>query len=174
MSLAAIALSAGLALSPQQADIAALVVGEGKPACIAYAPDDSPAPCRPVFAVTAGVHVNAWADGDHIRFSRAAVLRLTPAEFALLTAHEVAHYFLGHETSTVAFELAADRLGAELACRAGFRPEEGVSMLRFLAAGEDHPPRDLRRAVILAVRCDLPAQQAQHRLAARPSPAVAP
>ena len=148
-------MSAGLALSPQQVEIARQIVGEGRPDCIAYGLDDSSAPCRPSFEVTAGVNVNAWMEGGRIRFSRAAVLRLTAAEFALLTGHEVAHYLLGHETSTPEVELAADQLGAKLACQAGFRPDEGVSLLRFLAAGDDHPPRPLRRAVILAVHCQI-------------------
>lgn len=153
MPLAAIALSAGLVLSPLQADIAQRVAGEGKPQCTAYQDDERGAPCLPAFEVTAGVHVNAWAEGEHIRFSRVAVMQLTADEFALLAGHEVAHYFLGHTASSPENELAADRLGAELACKAGYDPAAGLSLLRFLAAGPTHPPRSLRRAAILSVPC---------------------
>lgn len=153
MTLAALLFSAGLTLSPQQADIVQRVVGEGKPECLVYRPDETETPCRPVFSVTAGVHVNAWANGEEIRLSHAAVMRLNREEFALLVAHEVAHYLLGHRASSPAAELAADQLGAQLACRAGYDPAVGLSLLRYLAAGSTHPRRQQRRAVILAVAC---------------------
>lgn len=175
MSLAALALSAGLALSPLQADIVQRVVGAGKPDCVAYDLDNRAGPCAPSFEVTAGVHVNAWAVGERVRFSRAAVRQLTPDEFALLASHEVAHYFLGHDKSSPEIELEADRLGAELACKAGFSPAAGISLLRYLASGPTHPPREMRRGVILSVPCRDPAPDIP-RLASvqRPSPGMAP
>ena len=153
MTLAALLLAAGLAFTPQQADIAERVVGASTPECLVYRPDQTQEPCRPVFAVTAGVHVNAWTKGERINLSRGAVLRLNHDEFALLIAHEVAHYLLGHRISSPEVELAADRLGAELACRAGHDPAAGLSLLKHLAAGRSHPPRAQRRAVILGVPC---------------------
>jgi len=175
MSLAALALSAGLALSSQQADIAQRVASSGKPGCVAYDLDNNETPCLPAFEVTAGVHVNAWAVGERVRFSRAAVMRLTRDEFALLTAHEVAHYFLGHGKSTPEVELEADRLGAELACSAGFNPAAGISLLRYLASGPTHPPQELRRAVILSVPCRAASGETPRLASAqRPSPGMAP
>ena len=153
MTLAVLLLSAGLTLSPQQADITERVVGAGQPDCLIYHPDATEAPCRPRITVTAGVNVNAWAGGEEIRLTRAAVLRLNRDEFALLFAHEVAHYLLGHKASSPEVELAADRLGAQLACRAGFNPSAGVTLFRYLAAGRSHPHRNVRRALVAAVPC---------------------
>lgn len=78
---------------------------------------------------------------------------ITPDEFALLAGHEIAHWYLGHGRSTVAGELAADRLGAQLACRAGFDPEAGLGLFAYLHQGSDHPPRQARVATVMAAGC---------------------
>lgn len=155
MTLAAVLLSAGLALTPLHARIAEQVAGEGRPACAIHRPDGTVQPCLPSFEVKAGVHVNAWSRGDRIIFTRAAMTRLSADEFALMAAHEVAHYMLRHSASTPEAELAADRLGAQLACRAGFDPAAGVSVLRHVGSGGTHPARAERQAAILGVPCRL-------------------
>ncbi len=157
MSLAAFLLSAVLALSPQQVEVAARITADGQPECTLYLPDQTSLPCRPVITVIAGARVIGHSSGEVIRLTGAAVRRLNRDEFALLVAHEVAHYYLGHTASTPAAELAADRLGAALACRAGFSPAAGISVLRFAAAGRTHPRRDVRRMAILAAPCRVPA-----------------
>ena len=54
---------------------------------------------------------------------------------------------------TLANELAADRMGAELACRAGFDPAAGASLFRHLRPSRVHPKAGVRRAAVLAVGC---------------------
>lgn len=123
------------------------------PGCARHDIDGSVGPCLPTFRVGAGVHVNARSEGEVISFTRAAVTQLTVDEFALLTGHEVAHYYLRHRDSTHANELAADRLGAELACKAGYNPAAGVTLFRHLASGKSHPRPSERTAAVLAVIC---------------------
>ncbi len=50
-------------------------------------------------------------------------------------------------------ELAADRMGAELACRAGFDPAAGASLFRHLRPSRVHPKAGVRRAAVLAAGC---------------------
>ena len=151
--IALMALAAGLALPSPQLDIATRVAGPGKPDCVSQAADGATGPCLPVFRVTPGGQINAWTSGTRIAFSRAAAVRLTRDEFALLAGHEIAHYYLGRRASGHADELEADRLGAQLACAAGFDVAAGASVFRFLQADADHPPPAVRRAAVLAAGC---------------------
>lgn len=67
-------------------------------------------------------------------------------ELALVLGHELAHFNLGHTSSTPMNELAADSLGAKYEDRAGFNHCKGVMVLyRFHSAGSDtHPASDYR------------------------------
>jgi hypothetical protein len=145
--------AAVFALGDERQAIAADLVRTGKPGCTSYGADGVEAPCRPAIALVPGRSINAWRQGAQIRITRAASQRLNRDEFALLTAHEIAHYYLGHTDNSQANELAADRLGAELACRAGYDPAAGASVLRFLRAGPHHPRRAVRLQVVLGVDC---------------------
>jgi Peptidase family M48 len=137
--------------------IALRVAGQGLPNCTSYLEDGSERPCLPRFAVRSGSSINGWSEHGRIEFSRAALERLTPDEFALLAGHEIAHWYLGHKGSNVADELAADRLGAQLACQAGYDPAAGTGLFRYLHQGTDHPPRKLRVAAVLEMGCAAPA-----------------
>lgn len=53
----------------------------------------------------------------------------------------------------MAGELAADRLGAQLACQAGFDPAAGLGLFAYLHQGSDHPPLPARIAAVLAAGC---------------------
>jgi len=123
------------------------------PHCTTYLEDGTERPCLPSFSVRKGGEINGWSEHGQIAFSRAALERLTPDEFALLAGHEIAHWYLGHKGSTPEGELAADRLGAQLACQAGYDPAKGVGLFRYLHKGADHPPRAVRVAAVLAVGC---------------------
>lgn len=50
-------------------------------------------------------------------------------------------------------ELAADRLGARLACQAGYDVAKGAAVYRFMSKSRAHPEREVRRAAVLAVGC---------------------
>ena len=147
--------AAVFALGDDRQVIAAELVRSGKPGCTSFGADGAEAPCRPAIALVPGRSINAWRQGAQIRITQAASQRLNRDEFALLTAHEIAHYYLGHTDNSRANELAADRLGAELACRAGYDPVAGASVLRFLSPGPNHPHRAVRLQVVLSVPCKL-------------------
>jgi hypothetical protein len=153
ISIGIVSMVAGLLLPQQHLDIANRVAGEGMPTCQSYRPDGTEGPCMPVFAVRRGNGINGWSLAGRITFSSAATIRLNRDEFALLAGHEIAHYYLGHKGSTPTAELAADRLGAELACSAGFDSISGATLFRHLRPSKAHPPSDERRATVLAVRC---------------------
>ena len=146
-------LAAGVSPPPQYLEIAASVAGAGLPACISYSPDGTTGPCLPSFAVKPGGKVGGLSTNGRIVFSHAATVRLTRDEFALLAGHEIAHYYLNHRRSTPQTELAADRLGAQLACQAGFDPAAGASLFRHLGTGATHPPPAQRRAAVMTVNC---------------------
>ena len=146
-------LAAGLQLPPQQLEIASKIAGEGKPGCTAYHPDGTIGACLPTFEIEPTGQVNGESAGPRIAFTRAATVKLTRDEFALLAGHEIAHYYLGHRGSNPAVELAADQLGAQIACEAGYDPAAGATLFRFLGAGKTHPARADRRAAVLGVRC---------------------
>lgn len=140
-------------LPPDRLAIAMSVAGQGRPACRLYHPDRREEPCLPTFSVTEGKAVNGQGLAGHIIFTRGAITRLTDDEFALLAGHELAHWYLGHTRTDRAAELAADRLGAKLACRAGHDPASGITLFRFLKQSRVHPPRAQRVAAVLAVPC---------------------
>ncbi len=151
--LALLATASASSLPPERLTIANRIAAEGKPECVSHALDGTTGPCLPEFGLVPGARVNARATGAAITFTRGAAARLTSDEFALLAGHEVAHYYLSHRGSNRHDELAADRLGAELACRAGFDPAAGATLFRHLKPGTTHPRPEARRAAVLAVRC---------------------
>lgn len=153
MSIAGLILASVASFPPQMQAIIGSVAGPGKPGCIMYQADGSSGPCMPIIAISRDTAINASSQGALLTFTQGAVTRLNPNEFALLAGHEIAHYYLGHTGQSLANELAADRLGAELACRAGFSPAAGASVFRMLRAGATHPSPAQRRAVILAMDC---------------------
>lgn len=142
-----------LLLPAEQQAIALQVADQGLPACRMYYPDGSEGPCLPTFTVARGRAVNSTSLAGHITITQGALDRLTPDEFALLAGHEIAHWYLGHRGSSIEAELAADRLGAELACRAGYDMTKAAAIYRFVGQGHSHPPRALRRAAVLSVGC---------------------
>ncbi len=148
--------------------IAQRVAGPGLPHCTSYLEDGTQQPCLPSFTIRNGGGINGWSEHGRIAFSSAALKRLTPDEFALLAGHEIAHWYLGHTGSNPADELAADRLGAQLACQAGYDPAKGVGLFRYLHKGTDHPPRALRVAAVLEMPCPKP----QPILGPSPAPVV--
>lgn len=146
-------LAATLALPSQRMEIAIRVAGDGMPNCQSYRPDGTVGPCLPAFTVRRGGEINGSSLSGHITFTSGAAVRLNEDEFALLAGHEIAHYYLGHKSKALANELAADRLGAELACRAGYDPIVGATLFRHLRASKTHLARDARRALVLSVGC---------------------
>lgn len=157
-ALAALALIAASTLPPDRLAIARQVAAPGLPGCRTHHPDGSEGPCLPSFVLRPGGAVGGRMAGGEIAFTHGAITRLDPHEFALLAGHEIAHWHLGHTRSSPAAELAADRLGAQLACRAGFDPARGAGLFRFLRPGRNHPAPALRRAQVLQVPCQLPGQ----------------
>lgn len=155
LAITLVALTASSMLPPDRLEIAKMIAGDGRPDCIRYDVDGSSGPCLPVFETVPGRRINAWQNGWRVSFTQAAVQRISRDEFALLAGHEIAHFYLEHKgPSNPADELAADLLGAQLACQAGFNPAAGASLFRLLLhAGTTHPPRAVRRAAVLAVPC---------------------
>lgn len=140
-------------LPPDHLAIARRVAGPGLANCRTYHTDGSEGPCLPSFALKPGRAINGRSLSGHIVFTKGALIRLTADEFALLAGHEIAHWYLGHTRSTREAELAADRLGAQLACRAGYDVAKGAGVYRFLSKSRVHPDRAVRRAVVLGVGC---------------------
>lgn len=144
-------------LPSQQFQIALRVAGPGRPNCIRHRPDGTSGPCLPRFAMQPGRSINGWSGSGTITFSAGAVSRLDADSFALLAGHEIAHWYLGHAESTPATELAADRLGATLACRAGYDVARGLALLRYLRRGRDHPDRIARITAARQGQCEISA-----------------
>jgi hypothetical protein len=140
-------------LPPDRLAIALKVAGPGLPHCRSYHPDGSEGPCLPRFVLVPGRRINGWSAAGLIRITRGAADRLDPDAFALLAGHEIAHWYLGHAPASPAAELAADRLGAELACRAGYDVARGAGLLAHLTPDRVHPRREVREAVVLGVEC---------------------
>jgi hypothetical protein len=145
-------------LPPDHHTIATRVAGPGLPHCRAYHPDGSEGPCLPSFAVTSSGRINGHSRAGHITFTHGATTRLTADEFALLAGHEIAHWYLGHQggghrESRREAELAADRLGAQLACQAGYDVTKGATVFRFLSKSRVHAAPELRRRAVLQLSC---------------------
>ena len=153
ISVAVVFLSASLSLTPARAAVVSRVLGDGKPDCLSYLPDGSQAPCIPSLLVTPDQDVHGAAKGVEIEISAGAMNRLTEDEFALLVGHELAHWFLGHHESQPATEIAADRLGATLACRAGFNAHAGATLFRYFSGSTTYPEPKRRRRAVLQVPC---------------------
>lgn len=151
--LALLALIGGWSLPPPSLSIAVKVAGSGRPMCRTYLPDGRVGPCMPRFAVQESRGINGWSFNGNITFTRGALDRLNTNEFALLAGHEIAHWQLGHRGSSIANELAADRLGAELACKAGFDPGKGTSLFKRIGSDATHPIVGERVRVVLSVPC---------------------
>jgi hypothetical protein len=142
-----------LALPSQRLEIAIRVAGEGLPNCQSFRSDGTIGGCLPTFSVRRGGGINGSSLAGKIAFTTGAMARLSEDEFALLAGHEVAHYYLGHRNKALKNEIAADRLGAELACKAGFDPVAGSTLFRHLRSSRVHPSSDARRVAVLAVGC---------------------
>lgn len=160
MDIAALLAIGGMILSAPTTDtardlrqdylaIAEKVAGPGRPDCTAYHPDGHVTACVPQFSIRYDRQINAWSLGGHIQFSSGAVERLSAEEFALLAGHEIAHYYLGHQHSSITNELEADWLGALLACRAGFPVASAMKLFRH-ARGSNSHPAPLQRRNLLA------------------------
>ena len=143
----------GTALPADHLDIAIRVAGQGLPHCTTYHSDGTASPCLPQFALRNGNQVNGWNLRGQIAFTVGATRHLNRDEFALLAGHEIAHWYLGHTQSSHANELAADQLGAELACRAGFDPVAGSGLYGHLISDRRHPAQNVRREAVLQVAC---------------------
>jgi hypothetical protein len=152
-ALALAVMAAGLSLPSQQMEIALRVAGKGLPKCQSYSSDGVVGSCLPIFTIRSGRGINGWSLAGHIAFSSAATVKLNDDEFALLAGHEIAHYYLGHKRSALVNELAADRLGAELACKAGYDPIAGASLFRHLRPSKVHPTSGARRDAVLSAGC---------------------
>lgn len=147
IGLTALALSGPVAARaplPDYRAIALRVAGTGLPQCRAYLPDGSEAPCLPRVTLRRGHAVDGWSAGGEIILTEGAVRRLSEDELALLAGHEIAHWYLGHTASTRENELAADRLGAELACRAGYDVRVGAGLFRYVRENAVYPAAEAR------------------------------
>ena len=154
MALALLAAALGaMPLPPDHLSIALRVAGPGLPDCRRYHPDGSEGPCLPRFARKPGLAINGFSRAGEITFTEGSLTRLNRHEFALLAGHEIAHWYLGHTKSSPEAELAADRLGAALACRAGYDVAKGAGVYRFLHKSRTHPAREVRLAVVMRVGC---------------------
>jgi hypothetical protein len=142
-----------LILPREHVEIALRVAGTGRPQCRSYNANGGESPCLPRFALQRGSGINGASLAGQITFTRSATTRLNQNEFALLAGHEIAHWYLGHRGSSIEAELAADRLGAELACRAGFDVTAGAELFRFLHSDRAHPKAEVRRRVVQEVNC---------------------
>lgn len=145
-------------LPPDYQAIALRVAGPGRPECRMYHADGREGPCLPSFALSPSGSINGHSRAGHITFTRGATTRLTADEFALLAGHEIAHWYLGHTGDGDAAtrreaELAADRLGAQLACQAGYDVAKGAAVFRFMSKSRVHPEREVRVRTVLAVGC---------------------
>lgn len=154
-NLLILSLAAAQPLPAQLAEIAQKVASDGMPNCKSYRPDGSEGPCIPIFILRNGRSVNGYSEIGKITLTTTSAERLTQDEFALLVGHELAHLYLGHRRSTVDNELAADQMGAQLACKAGFSPESGVTLFRYVGQGRDHPQRAARIQSVLQVKCKI-------------------
>jgi hypothetical protein len=95
--------------------------------------------CAYSVSATIADQINAHVASDSILVST-GLLRFVEDddELAFAIGHELAHRILGHRSSRMrSRERAADRMGTELAARAGYDPAAAVRLVRRLAA--EHP-----------------------------------
>jgi hypothetical protein len=151
--LAILVIATALSLPSQHMEIAVRVAGQGRPNCQSYYPDGTVGSCLPTFAVIRGSGINGGSLAGYITFTSASMVRLSEDEFALLAGHEIAHYYLDHKTNALANEIAADRLGAELACKAGYDPVAGATLFRHLRRSKIHPNSAKRYAAVSSTIC---------------------
>lgn len=152
-SLVMLFMALGLTIPKHHLGIANRVAGSGMPQCQSQSPDGTVSNCMPDFAVRHGAVVNGWSMDGQITFSSAAIRKLNDDEFALLAGHEIAHYYLGHKVRSRAAELEADRIGAELACKAGFNQISGVTLFERLRPSKFHPPKFERIREVINILC---------------------
>ena len=67
-------------------------------------------------------------------------LALNTNTVAFILAHELAHKMLGHRGSTYSREYAADKLGVQLATKAGYNMCQGIKILLTFKGGKTHAP----------------------------------
>lgn len=134
-------------------EITLRVAAAGLGLCRSTHADGSEGPCLPAITLHPASAVDGWSGGGRITFTRGAVTRLTADAFALLAGHELAHWYLGHRASTRESEATADRLGAELACRAGYDVSAGVGLFRHVRETAVHAAPKLRAKAVLAAGC---------------------
>lgn len=164
-ALALAALGAGIpaqAAEPAELDYQAIthrVAGAGLNLCRSAGADGTAQPCLPAITLHPAQAVDGWGGGGRITYTHGAVTRLSADAFALLAGHELAHWYLGHRASTRENEDAADRLGAALACRAGFDLHAGVALFRHVHETAVYPAPKLRVQAVLGAGCE-PAPRA--------------
>lgn len=152
MVLSVLTAMLGAMLLPDDRQAIALkVAAQGLPECRMYHADGSEGPCLPIFTVTRGEAVNSRSLAGQIAFTHGAATRLSDDEFALLAGHEIAHYYLGHRGNSREQELQADALGAILACRAGYNPDQASSLYRYARRSRTHPEASLRRKIVMEI-----------------------
>jgi Zn-dependent protease with chaperone function len=151
--IAAVAVAFSPTLSARHLDIALRVAGEGRPHCESFDREGKVGPCLPVFSFRRSGAINAFRLSEHITFTTGTTSRLNDDEFALLAGHEIAHLYLDHKGNSRKNEIAADRLGAELACKAGFDPANGSTVFRFARNNRYHPEASARQEEVLSIIC---------------------
>ena len=129
------------------------VAGAGLDLRRSAAADGSEQPCTPAITLHPAEAVDGWGGDGRITYTRGAVTRLSADAFALLAGHELAHWYLGHRVSTRENEAAADRLGAALACRAGFDLRAGVALFRHVRETAVYPAPRVRQGAVLGAGC---------------------
>lgn len=161
-----------MTLPSEHLEIALRVAGAGLPACSSYLADGSVQACLPKFAVKGGGRVNGWSFGGRITFTQGAIQKLTNDEFAVLAGHEIAHWYLGHNGSSPRAELEADKLGIDLACKAGFNVSAGLGLFRHIRSNRSHGSANIRIEAAQAAQCPggQPRQGGRQLLAAHPLP----
>lgn len=97
---------------------------------------------KPVLVVVYDGKVNADAGGGVIRIhSGMLMFARNDSEMAMVLGHELAHGTLGHHSSTIPNEYAADALGAQYMSRAGYNICTGAKLLKRFGdkPSETHP-----------------------------------
>ena len=82
--------------------------------CQTYGVDGTIGACGVNLVIKPSREINAWAKGQTITITTAAIERLSDDELALLLGHEVGHVLNGPD------ERKADCFGASLAVKSGF------------------------------------------------------